>query len=56
MGIWGWVGAIAAGWFAASVVVVVAWALGMRRILRQPPTPPTDRSNVHHIDARGGER
>lgn len=56
MGVLKWVGLIAAGWFALSILVGVAWALGGRRILRQPPAPPADRSNVHHIDCRGSEQ
>lgn len=39
MGVLGWVAAIAAGWFAASLVLAAAWALAGRRIFRRPPQP-----------------
>lgn len=35
----GWVGAIAAGWFTASILFGVVWALVGRRIFRKPPPP-----------------
>jgi hypothetical protein len=37
MGIWGWVQAIATGWFVLSILAAVAWALVGKRIFRQPP-------------------
>lgn len=51
MGFWGWVGALAAGWFAGSVLLAFAWwrisaALGK-------PAPKPDRSNVYDIDREG---
>lgn len=46
MGIWGWVQAIATGWFVLSILLAVAWALGGKRIFRQPPAPPRN-SGLH---------
>lgn len=40
MSVWGWVQAIATGWFALSILLAVAWALGGKRIFRKPPQPP----------------
>ena len=40
MSVWGWVQAIATGWFVLSIVLAVAWALVGRRIFRTPPQPP----------------
>ena len=39
MGIWGVVQIIGVAWFAASVVIAIAWALVGRRIFRKPPQP-----------------
>jgi hypothetical protein len=36
MNFWGWVAAIAAGWFTASVVIATGWAL-CRRVFRKTP-------------------
>lgn len=54
-GFWGWVGAIAAGWFTASILLGIAWATVGRRIFRKPPQPPTGRSNVRRIDGEEGD-
>lgn len=51
MSFWGWVQAIATGWFALSILIAVAWGLAGRKIFRRPPTPPID--NVRRI---GGEQ
>lgn len=40
MSFWGWVGAIAAGWFTASILLAGLWATVGRRIFRKPPQPP----------------
>lgn len=40
MSVWGWVQAIAVGWFTLSILLAVAWALGGKRIFRTPPQPP----------------
>lgn len=40
MSVWGWVQAIATGWFVLSILLAVAWALGGKRIFRKPPQPP----------------
>lgn len=40
MSVWGWVQAIATGWFVLSILLAVAWALGGKRIFRAPPAPP----------------
>jgi hypothetical protein len=40
MSVLGWVQAIATGWFALSILLAVAWALGGRKIFRKPPAPP----------------
>ena len=40
MGIWGWVQAIATGWFVVSILLAIAWALGVKRIFRKPPLQP----------------
>jgi hypothetical protein len=40
MSFWGWVQAIATGWFVLSILLAVAWALGGKRIFRKPPAPP----------------
>ncbi len=37
MSVWGWVQAIATGWFVLSILAAVAWALVGKRIFRQPP-------------------
>ena len=55
MGIWGWVGTVAAIWFAASVLAAIAWGTVGKRIFRSRPVAPNS-ENVHHIDRRGGER
>jgi hypothetical protein len=39
VGIWGWVQAIATGWFVLSILLATAWALGGKRIFRKPPAP-----------------
>jgi hypothetical protein len=39
----------ALGWFALSVLVATAWALGGKRIFRRPPPRP-DLSNVESVD------
>jgi hypothetical protein len=60
MGIWGWVQAIATGWFVLSILAGLAWVLGGKRIFRPRPVQPrldiygTDRSNVYDIDREGG--
>lgn len=53
MSFWGWVGAIAAGWFTASILLAGAWALVGKRIFRSMPLPPntTVTINGQSVDA-----
>jgi hypothetical protein len=58
MGIWGWVQWIATGWFALSILLAVAWAMGGRKIFRKPPAPPrlVDDRKVRRIhDGENGD-
>lgn len=52
MSFWGWVGALAAGWFAGSVLLVFAWWRISAAL--EKPAPKPDRSNVYDIDREGG--
>jgi predicted permease len=45
MGIWGWVGTIAAAWFALSVVIATGWVLG-RRVFRKTPVQQQAEDNA----------
>ncbi|HEY9371980.1 hypothetical protein [Streptomyces sp.] len=67
MGIWGWVQAIATGWFVVSILLAVAWALVGKRIFRKPPQPVLSEREIEaikckreldqlHEERRGGER
>lgn len=69
MGFWGWLQAIAAGWFVLSILLGVAWALIGRRIFRRPPNKTVRTDNLvqlrqpteaelreHHARIREGER
>ena len=40
MSVMDWVGTIGAIWLAVSILLGIAWALGGKRIFRQPPQPP----------------
>lgn len=51
MGVLKWAGLIAAGWFAASVVVGGLWALAANRLRKPRPVQP---DNVHRIDRSEG--
>lgn len=48
MSFWSWAGAIAAGWFTASILFAALWAAVGKRV-RPRPKPPADRSNVHPL-------
>lgn len=53
MNFWGWVQAIATGWFVLSLLLGIAWVLGSRRIFRKPPAPPQLKRRVY--DGESGD-
>jgi hypothetical protein len=45
-----WVGIVGAAWMLLSILVAVAWAVGGRRIFRQPPQQPVVKVNGERTD------
>ena len=55
MNVWGWVGAIAAGWFAASLVLAAGWWL-FKRTSGARPVPGDTHLTVVYDEVYDAER